>query len=188
MINGILQVFNLRLSRVFPRPSIGFIKKTFGNKELVGAEIGVYKGENSLSILKTLKIKKLYLIDPYKKYNNYDNPYDENIFDFEKIMKKAKKLLKKYPVEFIRKFSIDASVGIEKLDFVYIDGNHTYDFVKEDIQTYWNKLKKGGVLAGHDIENGEYEDNNGVVDAVMEFVYKNKLRLFIQSPDWWIVK
>ena len=39
----------------------------------------------------------------------------------------------------------------EKLDFVYIDGNHAYEYVKKDIGLYYPKLKKGGVIGGHDV-------------------------------------
>jgi hypothetical protein len=38
----------------------------------------------------------------------------------------------------------------ESLDFVYIDGNHQFKYVAEDLATWSSKLKKGGILAGHD--------------------------------------
>ncbi len=41
----------------------------------------------------------------------------------------------------------------ESLDFVYIDANHAYDFVVDDIQYWYNKVKKGGYLWGHDYLN-----------------------------------
>lgn len=47
------------------------------------------------------------------------------------------------------------------LDFVYIDGNHAYDWVKQDIQLWWPKLKKNGLLMGHDyILMDWYNDSN----------------------------
>ena len=46
------------------RHSTAFIKKTFGNKKLTGAEIGVSMGVNSISINENLNMKKLYLIFP----------------------------------------------------------------------------------------------------------------------------
>jgi predicted O-methyltransferase YrrM len=36
------------------------------------------------------------------------------------------------------------------LDFIYIDANHKYDYVKEDIELWWPKLKSGGMISGHD--------------------------------------
>ena len=38
------------------------------------------------------------------------------------------------------------------LDFVYIDGNHDYDYVKKDLELYYPKLKGGGVLGGDNFE------------------------------------
>lgn len=38
----------------------------------------------------------------------------------------------------------------ESVDFVFVDADHTYEGVKKDIMSWWPKIKKGGVLAGHD--------------------------------------
>ena len=69
-------------------------------------------------------------------------------------MKVAKKVLKKYgnKVKFIRAFSEKAAKLIEdnSLDFAYIDGNHQYEFVKKDIELYYPKVKKGGIVGGDD--------------------------------------
>jgi hypothetical protein len=53
----------------------------------------------------------------------------------------------------------------ETIDFIYIDGDHTYEAVAADIAGWWPKLKVGGILAGHD-----YNDQTpGTVQAVDEF-------------------
>jgi hypothetical protein len=36
------------------------------------------------------------------------------------------------------------------LDFVYLDGDHRFPYIAEDIFFWWNKVKKGGILSGHD--------------------------------------
>jgi predicted O-methyltransferase YrrM len=77
---------------------------------------------------------------------------------------------------------------VEDLDFVYIDGNHAYDFVKQDINNYWPKLKSGGILGGHDFYNGFCREHDGVVKAVSEFSVQNCLSLQVELPDWWIRK
>lgn len=120
-------------------------------KNLIGAEIGVYFGENSKSYLENLHIKTLYLVDPYSQglvgLENKDAP--------EYVLKHAKRLLGSGDrLRWIRKSSIDAAAEIpNKLDFVYIDGDHTYDGVYKDIELYWPKVKKGGILGGHDFDN-----------------------------------
>ena len=38
----------------------------------------------------------------------------------------------------------------ETYDAVFIDGNHSYEYVKKDLENYWSKVKDGGVIALHD--------------------------------------
>src|SRR3990170_3298790 len=104
------------------RPSFRFMKKYFENKALIGVEIGVYKGANSLHILKNMNIKLLYLIDPWKNYGEY---YEYTNEDLDKIYYKTKARLKKYRrlIQLIRLPSSKAVKRFNKksLDFVYID-------------------------------------------------------------------
>lgn len=165
----------------YPRPSIQFMSKHFDN-ELTGAEIGVFIGKNAKSILKTLNIKKLYLIDPYKEYDNYKNP--SNLMSLEEAKEEAGGKLEKYEqVEFIYKKSSEAVNDVlNDLDFVYVDGNHSYEAVKEDIENYYPKIKINGILAGHD------SGNEQIIKAFTEFCHKNSLDFNVKFPDWWIVK
>lgn len=195
MINSLLKKFNLRLVRVYPR---GFQKHALkGKKKLIGAEVGVFKGDHALSLLKRSKISKLYLIDSYKSSEEYKF-YGNNSLSNAK--QKAFNLLKKYPVVFIYRDSYRALPLLPKdLDFVYIDANHRYEFVKKDIENYWRHLKIGGILGGHDVNNvgmesspnsiGKQEENPcGVIKAVLEFAVKNRLPVHIDGEDWWFVK
>jgi len=52
----------------------------------------------------------------------------------------------------------------ESIDFLFIDANHTYEYVSQDIAAYLPKIKPGGIIAGHDF-NGHHP---GVVQAVIE--------------------
>lgn len=189
-INNFFGLFNSELKRVLPRKSMLFAKGYFKGKEVIGVEIGSLKGINSKSIIKTLNVKKLYLVDPYLDYDGYtdDNGKDKMNKHMSDCINRLKGLEDKY--ELIRDYSANAAKKIpNNLDFVYIDGNHTYPFVKEDIDLYYPKVKDGGIIAGHDMENGKPSDeHDGVTKAVIEFAVKNKLKLYIQSPDWWIVK
>jgi len=170
-----------------PRASVKFVKKILGTKPLIACEIGVCDGHNSVSILKNLNINKLYLIDPYQSYDEEGIPSAYNL-DLNKNI--AEKRLKKFKdkIVWIRKESVKAPKDIpEKIDYVYIDGNHDYEHVKEDIETYFPKLSRGGVLAGHDIENGLTPNHDGVIKAVVEFATNNNLKLYFHAPDWWVV-
>lgn len=165
------------------RPSIKFIEGNLKG-ELIGVEIGVWRGENAEKILQNLSIKKLYLIDPYDAYKSYILPPTKDLTKDEEIAQE--KLAKfKDKIRFIKLKASDAVHLIpDELDFVYIDGNHTYEYVKQDIENYWPKIKKGGVIGGHDYNAKE----PGINKAVDEFVKNKKTRLYIKPYDWWIVK
>jgi len=152
-------------------------------KNLVGVEIGVGDGTNSLIICKNLHIKKLYCVDPYC----CDSRENSVVGGFNLRNKKiATKKLSRFNVELIEKFSFD-SVDIipNELDFVYIDGCHTYEGVKRDIDLFYPKVKVGGFIGGHDFNKLHFNINK----AVVEFAKKNSLEIFTGSyDDWWTVK
>lgn len=190
-INSILgKILNLNIVLNFPRHSIRFAKKYFRNKPITVIEIGTYEGENALSMLKMLNIRKLYLIDPYREYSDYLNSEkDKTQQHLSKVEKSARKRLSKYKnkIIWIKDCSDNAVKKIkEKVDFVYIDGNHNYEFVKKDMENYYRKLKKSGILAGHDIASNEY--GGDVFRALSKFSQKNKLKPFVTRTDWWLIK
>jgi len=161
-------------------------------KDLVGAEIGVYLADNSLALLRNLDIKKLYLIDPYSDYSGTGVAGVKD--DIDLIVSHAEEKLKPYTdkIVWIRKLSSDAISDIEEdLDFVYVDGNHEYDYVKRDIEVYFPVVKSDGVLAGHDF------DDERVGRAVTEFCERNALvaNSALDNNDnsgvtkeWWVFK
>lgn len=186
-IHKILRKLNLNFRYANEkRPFIFKLKEMYGNKELIGVEIGTYQGENAEYILDSLNIKKLYLIDPYSIYDEYKKEYNTWCGkDMEKTKSKAMRLLNVYndKIVWLIKSSKDAVKEVpNELDFVYIDGNHEASYALEDMKLYYPKLKKGGLLAGHDMHYG------GVINALVKFCYENELELNLRFPDWWIVK
>ena len=165
-----------------PRPMISYIQKN-RKDELVGIEIGVWKGKNALSILQNLNIKRLYLIDPYKpfiaKKNNYKDPTESKIEAHDKLKEYKNKII------FIEKTSDEAVHLIkEQVDFVYIDGLHKYKYVSADIKNYYPLVKKGGVLGGHDF----CLVWRGLMIKVISFAIANFKYLHKKEKDWWVVK
>ena len=173
-----------RASQKTPRPVFQFIKNNLKRTGLVGAEIGVEAGINALSILNTLGIEKLYLVDPW--CGEYERHYD--------IVRDGLEQDKRF--ELIRTTSRKAAQIItEPLDFCYIDANHKYHAVREDIKLWYPKVKNGGVLGGHDYimyDKVGKITKCGVVEAVTEFISENRFHLHIgyidRCGDWWIVK
>ena len=115
----------------------------------VGAEIGVYKGEFSEKFCKAGLT--LYAIDPWRIYKDYGNPRGQARLDFQ--YEHTQRVLSPYPnAKIIRKTSMEAINDFEdeSLDFVYIDGNHEFRYIAKDLYEWAKKVKKGGIVAGHD--------------------------------------
>ena len=74
-------------------------------------------------------------------------------------------------------------IGIvsDNLDFVYIDANHDYKFITEDMRNFWKKVRIGGIMGGHDYYNGYQRMCDDVIRAVGEFAYENKLQLRVET-------
>jgi hypothetical protein len=164
------------------RPMIRFAEVHFKDKtNLVGIEIGVAEGRNSVSIIRTLKMKTLYLIDPYNFLSH------DSAFTTENDYFLAKERLALFPqAVFIKTFSENAIKNIHELvDFVYVDGNHAYEYVKNDLALYFPIVKQNGIIGGHDYNSGVWLD---VKKAVDEFAHQNNSKLYVQSLDWWVVK
>lgn len=164
------------------------MRNLIGKKDLIGVEIGVLYGDNALSLLNNLDIKKLYLIDTWKNYEGYTDNYGTESLNriYEKVVKRFKNDNR---IDIIRMSSDDAITFIpDELDFVYIDGNHQYEYVKKDIENYYPKIKNGGIFGGHDFDNSIYTEHDGVVKAAIEFSVKNNIKLFVGNPDFWMIK
>jgi hypothetical protein len=191
IIKTILHFFHLEMHRYNGlTPMMKFVnsqQKQMGN---IGVEIGTHFGNNAKQILNRMDIKMLYLIDPYISYKEYpEGKRWENLFgSFENAEEVMNKKLRKYWRYYthIKKMSADAVDDIpDNLDFVYVDGNHSYKYVLEDIELYYPKLKDGGVIGGDDFNNWDMSE---VTNAVLDFVNKYNLQLYSFGSDWWVVK
>jgi hypothetical protein len=115
-------------------------------------EVGVWQGDNLISIAKKFPNVKCYGIDPYSG-NSFDNYYkgeimalvDANYYDslYQEINNKTTKLRN---VEIIRASSTEAALNFddESLDVIFIDARHDYQSCKNDILTWLPKVKRGG--------------------------------------------
>lgn len=135
----------------------------------VGAEVGVEEGNYAKWLcIKMHKNKlKLFLIDPYIAYNEYTTYHskEDQVF-LDNAYKKAKEKLIRFNVEFIKKTSMEAVKDFKdnSLDFVFIDGNHDFQFVINDIVEWSKKVRPGGIISGHDYSS-YMREVRGAVDA-----------------------
>lgn len=139
-----------------------------------GAEIGTFKGEFSKEIMKVYE-GTLYMIDVWRPLG--DEYLDSsNHFLHSTAYSEAMENTKGYEDRaiMVRASSEIASkmFADESLDFVYIDANHAYDFVKQDIALWFPKVKKGGYVMGHDyLKIDWYNDPNFAPNGKDKFIY-----------------
>lgn len=179
----------------FKRNNLGELFRELGYK--VGAEIGVYTGTYSEVLCHGNPNMKLYCIDPWTTYDSEEiEPYAKNQDALNKFYSEAKKRLSKYNCTIIRKSSMDAVKDFKQgeLDFVYIDANHSYQNVKEDVREWAKIVRDGGIVAGHDYGHFKHKDRNiGTKKAIDEYVKENNIgMLFLVNQNfqttWFFVK
>ena len=125
-------------------------------KLTTGAEIGVSTGYYSKWLFSRIRGLKLYCIDPWIAYPEYvEHHTPEGQVVLNQNFEKTKERLAGKNAIFIKKYSMDAvkDFADESLDFVFIDGNHSFEFAVNDIAEWSKKVKKGGIIAGHDYWN-----------------------------------
>jgi len=188
----ILQRYSLEETPVVNIPKSRWREMTPLFKDLgfkVGAEIGVFRGQFLQNLCQEFK---MFGIDPWDDYEGY-NDYKGG--DFAGYEKEARDRVRDHDCEIIKKTSKEAVKDFEdeSLDFVFIDGNHSLEFVIEDIATWSKKVRKGGIIAGHDYFRRHTDKAIDVKDAVNTWVYCKKISpLFIfrgdKCPAWFIIK
>ena len=114
----------------------------------VGAEIGVLKGDFTKKFC-DVGIK-MYGIDPWRARGNRLQRRQDSLYRY--TLRHLKEHIDSGLCEIIKKTSMEAVENFEdeSLDFVYIDGNHNFRYVAEDLFEWTKKVKKGGVISGHD--------------------------------------
>lgn len=161
--------------------------------DLIGCEIGVAHGFNVVYFLDTLPtLKKIYAIDPFILYDtDGSNQGTPGIFLSQNNANNIKNMfiknIKPYGtrVEFIHASSTDVFDQIldNSLDYIFIDGEHSYESVTRDLENYSQKVKQGGIVSGHDFSWP------GVQNAVFKFIADSGIDLkFCNNDVWYWIK
>ena len=133
-----------------------------------GAEVGVAEGRYSKVLCEHIPGLKLRCVDLW-------GPYEKKgAADQDKAWELAHQALQPYTVEFMRGPSVQMAEAVPdgSLDFVYIDADHRFDFVMQDLIVWSRKVRKGGIVAGHDYYRFR---GAGVVLAVETFVQAHRI-------------
>lgn len=168
------------------KPALSQLKD---RSNLIGAEIGVGAGSHAEGFLSILDIDSVFLIDPYITFKNEFGIVPPEKLKENELIAHTRLIKYEHKITWIKEKSVDAVRFItdNSLDFVYIDGDHAYKHITEDIFLYYPKVKERGLLSGHDY------DFESIRNAVTEFIVKQKLGLYLGRAkrgkyDWWIWK
>jgi len=146
------------------------------------AEIGTWKGDFAAVILAKCRPRRLFLIDPWE--HRTDEAYEEASYGgrmeggqqalermYQDVMARFASEISSGQVTVLRSRSTDAAQTFEpeSLDWVYIDGDHSYEGVSADLEAYFGAVKPGGLLAGDDYGHQGSWFADGVKRAVDEF-------------------
>jgi hypothetical protein len=169
-------------------------------KGSVCAEIGVWKGRFSAKILRTVRPASFHLIDPWEFVR--DAGFERAIYGgsvaksqqdmdaiFDAVRQRFQDEIADGVVHLHRETSARASAQFPEnyFDWVYIDANHSYDFVKQDLLTYHAKVKPGGYIAGDDYGTKGWWDY-GVTRAVDEFVASGRAEWALREGSQFVLQ
>lgn len=161
----------------------------------IGCEVGVFTGGHAHFILSNSKIEKLYCIDSYT--NLSDSPsliteqFSKNEWQlcWDTMYYYTQEKLSNFGnrVQSIRQDSEEAAriITNNSLDFIFIDGDHSYLGVLKDCINYYDKVRPGGIIAGDDYQI------NDVARALHDFFAQKNLTINIypgQKRFWWVEK
>jgi len=178
------------------------LRSHFGDVKTEGAEIGVHNGRFSQYLLQKLPKVRIYMIDIWKGFAS-NSRYFESMQDFGDAWKHDGTMIRSFwlastrtqfaadrryvmrgeRMEFLSLFA-DAS-----LDWIFIDCDHTYGGVMEDLQAWVPKVRPGGLISGHDWEHPC--PRWGVKRAVEDYIATEALKVKIGTGldyTWWFVK
>lgn len=173
------------------RDIVSFLNERYPNG--VGCEVGVLRGEFSEHLLTNWNCKRLYLVDAWQEHTDYDETFHDHKSNFMIMQSNLKPFNSRVQICKGNSCNVVQTFDDEFFDFIYIDANHSYEGCKLDLDLYWNKLKKGGILMGDDyhlkeIETLSFNGNRvtfGVTKAVHDFVREhNKIFDISYTADW----
>lgn len=165
-----------------PKSQKEFLKLFFPGGDY--AEIGVFRGAFSQLILDTLCPRRLWLVDLWAEPIDWllngelvtVLPQEAYLRACRHEANKAVRIRRQRSTEFL------ATLPDESLDMIYLDADHAYASVRDELALAWPRIRPGGWLAGHDY----CTLFPGVMRAVQEFRELHKLPLDVLTdlpPD-----
>ena len=157
--------FMMRDSEIGRKSLLSLIESLPSEGPMIMIEIGSYRGESAQIFLSTNRFSRIYCIDPWKMYYDandgaaftdmaaVERDFDERVGGDKRVIKVKGTIdtfLEQYP---------DI-----KIDFAYVDGCHTYDAVKHDLQCILSSCPPRVAVAGHDYADKLWEGVNRAIE------------------------
>lgn len=153
------------------------VAREFKDEERWMLEIGSYMGESTQVFAYTGAFDHILAIDPHDGHEEFNDIFG---YDWETVKREFNINTRHFNnIRLINDYSynvVDHMVD-EGFHFIYIDGDHTYEGVKRDIEMMLPKVKKGGFIGGHDFS----AEHLGVIKAVHEVFQEEPMTFYDES-------
>lgn len=148
----------------------------------VGAEIGVCRGANSACLLLATRPNKMYLVDVWERdvlteihhsrdlhYNDWEN--DVRILFSNEIENRSVEICRMTGINFLK------NLPDRTLDWVYLDSDHSYENLSQELDLAISKVRVGGIIAGHDFMVHQGAWGSGVIRAIIDEIQKGRIQM-----------
>lgn len=168
-------------------------------KNSIGAELGVFRGEFSVSIIRAITPRELYLVDPWdlaygETYPDWGDYTERGTLPTARALSETTSRMSSQDVthvHIVKDYSQSwlTTMPDAHFDWVYLDSTHTYDDTVHEIDLCRAKVKPEGVNCGHDFETNPERLHHGVFRAVTEWVREGEYELIWAGPEQqWAVR
>lgn len=160
-------------------------------KNSIGCEKGVWVGAFSYKLLTATKPKILYLVDPWKVYPSqsplYGNGFARTQKDLDILHDSVVNRFKNSPsVKVLRQETL-TGIPDNYLDWIYVDGDHSYESVTSDLLESLRVVKIGGIIAGDDFQTDGWWGLD-VINAVLDFIKQYPVKVEIIKSNQFILR
>lgn len=161
----------------------------------VCAEIGVWTGDFSERILKITQPRELHLIDswafqPIYPHRWYGGGAAKGQADMDAVHQSVVQRFQGHENVVVHRLTSLAAAdrfADETFDWVYIDANHSYDAVKQDLAAWLPKLKPNGQLTGDDVNWPGEDGSRPVQRALQDFLNEQKLKKAVVEDNQFVI-
>lgn len=155
---------------------------------VLGLELGVWYGVNLGHILEECSnVRLLYGVDPYLPYQDWNRFINQDMMDA--AYSSARSIADNFGnrADILKMTSADAADRFHgsQLDFIFIDGDHSYERCYEDLNLWYDNIRPGGLFSGHDFSLP------GVNKALQVFRKERNIKGFftvIPNDVWYWIK